>query len=184
MGKTSVSNQLAVELNALHIDLGMLVKKEKLSSGVDKTRKTLIFDRAKLAKRVHQITAQQGQNRDVIIDGHYAADVVSKRKITKVFVLRRHPEELKKTMEARGFKDRKLWENLAAEILDVCLYDAMKGAGVNKVCEIDVTGRRIDEVVKEIISILNEKKLCVTGIVDWLGKLELEKRLDEFLKEF
>lgn len=184
VGKTSVSSQLATELNALHIDLGELVTREKLSSGVDKTRGTLIADRAKLSRRVREIIKRQGMNRDIIVDGHYATDLVPANDVTKVFVLRRDPEELKNLMETRGFKGRKLWENLAAEVLDTCLYDAVKAVGLNKVCEIDVTSRKIEEIISDIVSILDEKKPCTVRIVDWLGKLEHENRLDEFLKEF
>jgi len=184
VGKTSVSSQLADKLNALHIDLGELVTKEKLSSGVDRTRGILIADRAKLSRRVREIIKSEGTNRDIIVDGHYAIDIVSSKKVTKAFVLRRDPEELKQLMEARGFRGRKLWENLAAEILDICLYDAVKAVGLNNVCEIDVTGRKIEEITSEIVSILEEKKPCMVGIVDWLGKLERQNRLDEFLKEF
>jgi len=184
VGKTSVSSRLAAELNALHIDLGELVAREKLSSGVDTKRGTLIADSAKLSRRVREIIKREGTNRDMIVDGHYATDVVSRKDVTKVFVLRRDPEELKRLMETSGFRGRKLWENLASEILDVCLYDAIKAVGLDRVCEIDVTGRKIEEVAKDIVSILDDEKPCTVGIVDWLGKLEQEKRLDEFLKEF
>jgi len=44
--------------------------------------------------------------------------------------------------------------------------------GSDKVCEIDVSGRRIEEVVKDIILMLEGRKKCQVGIVDWLGKLE------------
>jgi len=184
VGKTLVSSRLATELNALHIDLGELVTREKLSSGVDKDRGTLIADRAKLSRRVQEMIRRQGRNRDIIIDGHYATDIVPSKNVTRVFVLRRDPEELKRLMETRGFKGRKLWENLAAEVLDTCLYDAVKAVGLNKVCEVDVTSRRIEEIISDIVSILDEKKPCTVGIVDWLGKLERENRLGEFLKEF
>jgi adenylate kinase len=184
VGKTSVSSRLAAELNALHIDLGELVTREKLSSGVDKTRGSLIADRTRLAKRVLEIAKQERMKRDIIVDGHYATDVVSSKNVTKVFVLRRDPEQLKQLMETRGFQGRKLWENLAAEVLDTCLYDAIKAVGLNKVCEIDVTGKKIEKVVSEIIFTLDQKKPCTVGMVDWIGKLEREKRLDEFLKQF
>jgi len=184
VGKTSVSRLLATELNALHIDLGELVTREKLSIGVDKTRGTLIADRVKLSRRVGEIMKRQGMNRDVIVDGHYATDVVPPENVTKVFVLRRDPEELKRLMEACGFRGRKLWENLAAEILDTCLYDAVKAVGLGKVCEVDVTGRKVEEIISDMVSVLDGKKECAVGIVDWLGKLERKSRLDEFLKEF
>ncbi len=184
MGKTSVSKRLASELNGFHVDLGELVTREELTSGVDEKRGTLIADRTRLSKRVQQIITQEGQDQDIIIDGHYATDVVPARFITRVFVLRRHPDELKKLMETRGFKEQKIWENLGAEILDVCLYDAVKAVGVSKVCELDITSKTIKAVVADMTAILNENNPCTVGAVDWLGKLEQEKRLDQFLKEF
>jgi len=183
VGKTSVSQGLAVQLNGLHIDLAELVTKEKLTSGVDKTRGTLIADTAKLSKRLKEIVKAEGRNRVTIIDGHYATDVIPAKNITKVFVLRRHPAELKQMMRTRGFEGRKLWENLAAEILDVCLYDAIKAVGLNKVCEINATGKHIVDIINEIMRILNGLSPCTVGVVDWLGTLEKEKQLDEYLKE-
>jgi len=184
VGKTSVSRQLAKELDAVHVDLGELVIEEKLSSGFDATRKTFIADRTKLRERVREIIKKHVGKQDVIVDGHYASDVVSFENITKLFVLRRHPRELKKLMVKRGFKGRKLWENLAAEILDVCLYDAIRAVGFDRVCEVDVTGKRSEEVAKEVILVLDGREQCTAGFVDWLGVLDREGRLDEYLKEF
>ena len=48
----------------------------------------------------------------ILVDGHYAASVVSKENVTKAFVFRRNPIELKKLMEKRKFEGNKLWENL------------------------------------------------------------------------
>ncbi len=184
VGKTSVSRQLAVELAALHVDLGEIVKNEKLSCGVDKKRGTIIASRAKLEKRVREIVKQHVKKQDIIVNGHFATDVVRPEDVTRVFVLRRHPKELKGLMEKRGFEGRKLWENLAAEVLDVCLYDAIRAVGLGKVCEIDVSGRRVKGVVRGIVLVLNGKRQCTVGIVDWLGKLEQEGELDQYLREF
>ena len=184
VGKTSVSRQLTEELDAVHIDLGELVAKEKLAVGVDKKRGSLIADRAMLARRVREMIKLHGKSHDVIVDGHYATDVVPPKDVTRVFVLRRHPAELKQLMQKRGFKGRKLWENLAAEILDVCLYDAVQAVGLSKVCEIDVTGKGSEEVAEDIVLVLNGKRPCSSGVVDWLGSLEREGQLDEYLKEF
>jgi len=181
-GKTVVSNLLASRLDAFHIDLGELVKREKLWSGVDKTRKTLIADIPKLSKRVQEMI--EHSERHIVLDGHYAVDVVPAKSIHIVFVLRREPAELRRSMEKRGFKGKKLKENLAAEVLDVCLYNAVKACGVEKVCEIDVTGKKADEVVEEVVAVLEEQKACAVGTVDWLGKLENEGRLEEFLEDF
>jgi broad-specificity NMP kinase len=87
-------------------------------------------------------------------------------------------------MGKRGFKGRKIRENLAAEILDVCLYDAVKAVGTEKVCEIDATGKNPTEIAHEIARVLDGKGLCTIGNVDWIGKLEQEKQLDKYLREF
>ena len=180
VGKTSISRLLASKLDAVYISLAELVKQERLISGVDKARETLIADTDKVSKRVKEII--KNSECDVIVDGHYAVDVVPTKAVHMVFVLRRDPSELKSVMENRGFRERKLWENLAAEILDVCLWDAVSACGSEKVCEIDVSGKRIEEVVEDVLSVLEEGKKCRVGIVDWLGKLEGEGRLHEFLK--
>ena len=182
VGKTTVSRSLASKLDAVYISLAELVERERLISGVDKARGTLIADTDKVSKRMQEII--KSSECDVIVDGHYAVDVVPPKDVHLVFVLRRDPSELKNIMENRGFKERKLWENLAAEILDVCLWDAVSACGSDKVCEIDVSGKRIEEVVEDIILMLERRKKCQVGIVDWLGKLEGEGRLHEFLKSF
>jgi len=182
VGKTSVSHLLASKLEAVHVSLGELVEQERLISGVDKIRRTLIADMDKVSKRVHEII--ENSECDVIVDGHYAVDVVPSKNVHMVFVLRRDPGELRSFMENRGFKGRKLWENLAVEILDVCLRDAVLACGAEKVCEIDASGKTIEEIVESIVLVLEGKKKRRVGIVDWLGKLEEEDRLHEFLKPF
>ena len=182
VGKTVVSRLLASRLNGLRIGLADLVKQEGLISGVDEARQTLIADMDKVSKRTLEII--QDCEGDVIVDGHYAVDVVPSEDVNLVFVLRRHPDELKTFMEKRGFGNRKLWENLAAEILDVCLFEAVETCGVDKVCEIDSSDKNVEEVVEDMILILEGKEECKVGTVDWLGKLNEEGQLDKFLKHF
>jgi adenylate kinase len=95
--------------------------------------------------------------------------------------LRRNPKELKGFMERCGYVDSKLWENLQAEIVDVCLVEAIQ-TQQGKVCELDVTGLSVDEVVRMILDVLDERKACYVGIVDWLGILEQEGLTDRYLK--
>ena len=182
MGKTAVSRLLAARLKGLHINLAELVKEEGLISGVDETRKTLIADTERVSQRVKEIIG--GCDEDVIVDGHYAADVTPAKEVHLVFVLRRHPSELKKLMEKRGFRNGKLWENLAAEILDVCLSGAVEACGVERVCEIDASGKSVEEIVEDMIQVLEGRRECGVGMVDWLGRLDEEGRLEEFLRHF
>jgi adenylate kinase len=180
VGKTAVSHKLASKLDALHIGITELVKKQKLITSVDKERRTLIADTENVSKQLQETLAKTKGN--IIIEGHYAVDVVPKKDVNTVFVLRRDPRELKGALEKRGYTERKLWENLAAEILDVCLWDALSACGSEKVCEIDVSGKTVEAVVEETILVLEKRKDCRHGIVDWLGKLENEGQL-EFLRK-
>jgi adenylate kinase len=182
VGKTTISQILASKLDAFYIGITELVKKEKLITSIDDTRRTLIADTEKVSKRLQEILKNSEGN--IIIEGHYAVDVVPKKDVNTVFVLRRDPAELMDVLEKRGFEGKKLWENLAAEILDVCLFDALSACGVGKVCEIDVSGKTVEAVVEEMILVLEKRKACRSGIVDWLGKLENEGRLGEFLGDF
>jgi len=181
VGKTAVARLLASKLDALYVNLTELAVHENLVSGKDEERDSIIVDENRMRHKIREIIEGCDQN-DIVIDGHYAVSVVPKKFLTYVFVLRRDPVELRKFMEQCGFSGRKLWENLASEILDVCLVDALNIHGKEKLCELDVTGKSVEEVITEILDVLGGHKKCRVGIVDWLGKLENEGLLEEFLK--
>lgn len=182
VGKTSVSHKLASRLNALYVGVTELVRNENLIASMDEERKTLVADTKKLKERLTDILSTVKCN--VIIEGHYAVDVVRENDVYAVFVLRREPYELKNILEERGYPEKKVWENLASEILDVCLLDSLSACGADKVCEIDVSNKPVEVVVEEILMVLEKKKECRYGIVDWLGKLEKTGQLEEFLGDF
>jgi len=181
VGKTSVAGLLTSRLDALCVNLTELAKRENLTLGKDEERNTIIVDEARMKRRIGEII-KKSQKADIIIDGHYAVSVVPKRLVSYVFVLRRDPVELRKSMEQCGFAGRKLWENMASEVLDVCLVDALKADGEGRICEIDTTGRSVKDVAKEILKVLSGSAKCRVGIVDWIGRLEREGLLDEYLK--
>jgi adenylate kinase len=180
-GKTTTSHALATKLHAHYINLTQLATTQNLTLGKDKKRNTTIIDETRMKQKIRQIIKQTNK-KTVIIDGHYAVHVVPKQHITHIFVLRQDPIQLRKTMEKRGYKNNKLWENLASEILDVCLVDALNVHKTGKVCEIDTTNKNPKQVTNEILAVLADPKKCCVGIVDWLGKLEQQNLLDEYLK--
>jgi adenylate kinase len=181
VGKTTVAQQLTTRLNALYINLTDFAETHNLTMGEDTERKTIVVDEQKMLKEMRQ-TIDTTETPVIIVDGHYAAAVVPKNYVTRIFVLRRNPIELRGFMEKCGFSDTKLWENLASEILDVCLVEALREHEKEKVCELDITGKTAEAVVNEILAILNEDKKCQVGCVDWLGMLEKKGLTDEYLK--
>jgi len=181
VGKTSVARLLASKLDAFYVNLTELALHENLVSGKDEERGSIIVDENHMRGKIREIVEKCDKS-EVIVDGHYAVSVVPKELTTHVFVLRRDPVELRKLMEQCGFSGRKLWENLASEILDVCLCDALNVYENGKVCELVVSGKSVEEAVNEILNVLNGSEECRVGVVDWLGKLESEGLLEKFLR--
>ena len=180
VGKTTTAKTLTNKLNAEYINLTDYAKTYDLIVGEDTERKTIIINEEKMLVKLAE-TINKSKKVSIIIDGHYASSVTPTELVTKVFVLRRNPKELKKFMEKCGYVGTKMWENLSAEILDVCLIEAMQSQE-GKVCELDITGKSVEEVVNEIMDVLEKGKKCHSGIIDWLGTLEREGSTDQYLK--
>jgi adenylate kinase len=180
VGKTTTSKALAQKLDAQYINLTDYAKTNGLILEEDKERNSLIIDEENMPQKLTE-TINASENTNIIIDGHYASAVTPTEQVTNVFVLRRDPRELRQFMEKCGYTGSKMWENLQAEIIDVCLSEAVE-LHAEKVCELDVTGRSAEEVVGEILDVLEKRKICFFGIVDWLGMLEKEGLTDQYLK--
>jgi adenylate kinase len=180
VGKSSAAKLLASKLDALCVNLTELAVKENLTLGKDEERNTVIIDETRMKERISKII-ENTEKENIVIDGHYASAVVPKETVARVFVLRRDPVELREFMKHCGFSERKLSENLASEILDVCLVDTLNLQEPGKTCEVNVTGKTVEETVREMLDILDGRAQCHVGIVDWLGKLENEGLLEEFL---
>jgi adenylate kinase len=180
VGKTTTAKQLATKLGAEYINLTDFAKTNNLTLGEDKERQTTIINEEAMKKKLIE-TIKASTNSNIIVDGHYAAAVTPTKLVTNVLVLRRNPKELKEFMRKCGFSDAKLYENLSAEILDSCLIEAMQNQE-GKVCELDVTGKTVEENVSDIVEVLDKGKKCYAGFVDWLGMLEREGITDQYLK--
>jgi len=181
VGKTSVARLLSSKIRATHVNLTELAEKERLIIEFDQARNSKVIDETRIKEKLIEIL---GCSRgDIVVDGHYAVFVTPKEHVTHVFVLRRDPIELKRLLEKRGFSGQKLWENLAAEILDVCLVDSLNlmPEGV-KICEIDVTDKAFSRVVEYVLAVLRGEEECLLGVVDWLEKLEQRGVLEEYLR--
>jgi broad-specificity NMP kinase len=181
VGKTSTARLLTAKLDALYINLTDLALHDNLVLGKDEKRNTIIVDEARMKNRLRG-TIRKTDKKEVVVDGHYAVNVVPKKLVTLVFVLRRDPVELRKLMMQCGFSEPKILENLACEILDVCLVDALNGGYEGRICELDVTGMNAEEIVEVMLEVLVDPSKCRVGVVDWLGKLEGEGLLGEYLK--
>ncbi len=182
IGKTTIALVLAEKLDALYLNLSALAFSFDLSEGFDAKRKTTIINEKKMRKKINTLI-DSTKKTTVIVDGHYAASVVPKEIVTKAFVFRRNPIELKKLMEKRKFHGNKLWENLESEILDVCLIETIGELEKGKICELDISDKTVEEVINLLLFILANKKECSFGKVDWLTMLDKNDLLDDYLKK-
>ena len=98
-----------------------------------------------------------------------------------VYVLRCHPEVLRKRLEARGYPPGKVHENVMAEVLDVCLVEALE-LHDGKVCELDSTGKDVEKLVSEALAVYHGESKPKTGVVDWVSNLQQEGLLEKYLK--
>jgi len=175
-GKTTIAKRLAEVLNHRHVEVAKVVVEEKLYKGLDKARGSLIVD----VKRARKFfAAYLVKHRDVIFDSH-VVEIFPRNLIDKVLVLRAHPLLILKRGFERGWPLEKCLENAQAELLGVCLFDALRYYGRKKVWQIDCTCRSVEEAVSEILDILRNRRRRRS--IDWLTELEKERRLDSLLE--
>jgi adenylate kinase len=174
VGKTTIAALLSERVKGVHINLSELTLAEGLVTGYDSVRETSIVDLERMTTRLMEII-QEGRD-PLIIEGHFSQDVVSPERVSNVFVLRRAPWRLKDELESRGYNPEKVKENVEAELLDICLVEAIEAYGKEKVCELDTTGIKLDEIIETITSVLRGERSCEIGI-DWLSHPEAKELL-------
>jgi adenylate kinase len=177
IGKTTIARLLADRMEGVHTDLSDLAKKEGIIKGFDERRKTSIVDLEGMRARLNPIL-EDGE-KPLILDGHFAADIVPPPTVSYAFVLRKAPWKLKEELRVRGYSEEKVMENIEAELLDVCLVEAVEALGSERVCEIDTTGRTPEEAADEAIHIIQGLRPCRHGHIDWLGHAESRELLEE-----
>ncbi len=185
-GKTTVARGLGDRLGAEVISLNELVMEEGLVEGYDEARDTYIVDFDHLVPRVVELikdTEKTGVKR-IIIEGHFA-DVIPEEYIDVVFILRCHPDELKRRLEARGYGKEKVRENVEAEILGDCIQYMLEKALDVPILEIDTSNMEVEALIELILEILEGKRDYrehELGTIDWLGLIDEEGRLSEFFQ--
>lgn len=177
-GKTTLSSGLASVLGVEIISLGELVEREGLYSGVDSDRYTKVADLDRLVPRVVKLIEEAGGR--VIVEGHYA-DIVPSKFVDVAIVLRTHPEVLGRRLEAKGWSERKVRENVQAEILGSCTFDALEAYGGKNVYEIDTSNISEGETVSLAQRIIDEKPSEYrAGRIDWLSLLDADDQLEKY----
>jgi adenylate kinase len=151
-GKTSVAALLPYRV----IDINAIVK-GGLNLGIDLERGCLETDMEGLEMKL----AEMDTDELTILEGHFSHYFAD-----EAVVLRLVPSELRKRLEARGYSEAKIKENLESEALDVILIEAVEFC--NRVSEIDTTGKTPREVSDLVVKAIRNEIELEPGQVDWL----------------
>ncbi len=138
-GKTTVSESVSSMLGWRLMKLNEFAEERNLFCGVDEKRKCKIVDIEGMRREL------SGIDGNLVIESHYAHEIPS----DIVFVLRVNPRELRKRGRMKGWKKEKTEENVEAEIMGICLQEAIEAG--QRVVEIDTTGKEVESVAGEIV---------------------------------
>ena len=165
-GKTTVSTILSEKLGSRHIELSKFSIDNGYVIEDDVDRDTKVVDTDALGSAVRDIIEKSVS--PIIIDGHYAHELVEEPLISLLFVLRKRPWDLKGVLEARLYSNEKVWENLEAEIMGVITGEALELIPSSKVVEIDTSGQSSDETAEQIHDLIEGGAPPDKPIIDWV----------------
>ena len=158
VGKTVIGKLLAKRTGFTFLSLGDLVKKGRFHKGFDRQARSFLIDEPAVRKRLGVYFGDR-RAKGVIFEAHSLTRILPHRTRGMVaVVLRLDPVVLARRLGARKWPKLKIWENIEAEMIDVSLYDSLEALGENRVLEINTTGKRPEELVREILRALSRNK--------------------------
>ncbi len=182
VGKTRFARILGQKIKASVVNLSRFVKEKKFISSIDKQRRTEVINIKRASKALNELIKVRA-NDVLIFEGHFAQLVVDPQDIKIGFVLRCHPEILRKRLRNRGFSKEKIYENVLSEILDSCLVETLQLLGKKKVYELDATKLDPERLSAIALQAIKGKIASDVGIVDWIGQLEKRGTLIKYISE-
>ncbi|MBS7642592.1 MAG: adenylate kinase family protein [Candidatus Bathyarchaeia archaeon] len=178
VGKSTISSRLAEKMRFDLIDLNRWLISEGLIIGFDEYRRTSIVDLESARIRFSEFKP----TRNTIVEGHLAHLVVPVDSVSLVFIIRCHPIVLAKRLASLGYSVDKILENIEAELLGVCLEEAIDAYGSDIVYEVDNSYRCLDSVVDEMVCIISSRGGgSASERIDWFSRLSSEGILDRVL---
>ena len=176
VGKSTVSCRLARRMGLDLLDLNRWLLSEGLVIEFDDLRKTYVIDLESARIRFSEFKPAN----PTIVEGHLAHLVVPVDYVRLAFIVRCHPAILARRLVSLGYPARKVLENIEAELLGVCVEEAIDIYGSNLVYEVDNSSRSIDSTVEEMVCILSGRSEGSERI-DWFSRLLDEGILDKVL---
>jgi len=134
-GKTTLARKLKRQ-GYLLLDVPSLIKNFKLATGYDRKRRCAIINVEGLVKAIgmsiRQIKRMNKGLKGVVIDSHLS-HYLPKTLVSKCIVVRCSLKTLERRLQKKGYLQRKIRDNLEAEIFEVCLQEAREKGHTIKV---------------------------------------------------
>jgi len=162
VGKTTAS-ELLEERGYDVMDLNKFIKENDLWDKEDEERASLEVD----VKQMKNIYEGKVKSEYDIVEGHLSHHL----SLPLTIVLRCSPSELRDRMKMKGWEEKKIEENLEAEVLDVVLIEALDSC--EEVYEIDTTDKEPEEVERCVEDILGDEfkeEDYEPGSIDWTAE--------------
>ncbi|MEW5297530.1 MAG: hypothetical protein WDW38_006699 [Sanguina aurantia] len=147
-GKTTTSVEVARLTGFSHINVGDLVKSQSLHSGWDEEFQTFIIDEDKVCDALEDLLADGG----CVVD-HHGCDFFPERWFDLVIVLQTENSILYDRLQARGYSQKKVTENVQCEIMLVVLEEATESYKAEIVRPLSsTTSEELERNVEQIVA--------------------------------
>ena len=152
-GKTTLT-KLLVNNGYSILEIGRIVKEEKLYEFFDEETNSYVVDDEKLNEYLIQILTNNVEEKPLIIEGHVAQ--LPPSYVSHCIVLRCSIHNLRQRLVERDYSESKIDENIEAEIMEIILTDMLYLYGKENVTVVSTDGT-IEESLERLISVLNTK---------------------------
>jgi adenylate kinase len=159
-GKTTIGKMLRDDYGLKVVDLNEVIHAYQYYVEWDEDRDCGVVDLKAL--KAHEFSD------GLVLEGHLSHHLL----VDRVIVLRTDPVVLHARLREKGYSDRKIQENVEAEILDIILVEALALHDNKTVVEVDSTGvpSRSAPLVWEIVQGHGLERFA-PGRHDWSGHL-------------
>jgi len=161
-GKKSVAPLLASLLGRELVDINSVARATLGRHHPKRANDPLLVDLPRL-----RTSLRDRGLRGALVSGHLLPDLLGKRDLGFVAVLRCEPLELRARLEARGYSHVKLVDNLEAELIGLVLDDSIRAFGAEKVHEYDTTGANPAAVAELIARDYRSGEPQARPWIDW-----------------
>jgi len=110
----------------------------------------------------------------VPVDGFVEGHIAHLLPCDRIVVLRCRPDELKKRLSQRNYREAKIRENADAEAIDVCLIETVEKFSTEQIFELDTTARDAVYCADQIELFVKGEIPAGFGTLDWSGFLEVQ----------